>query len=282
MIDTKRITLKNGLNTRVFDSGTNKPIVILIHGLANSIEIWERVIPNLTSQYRVIALDIPGFGEADRPEADYDSRFFVEQLLAFMDAMKIAKAHLVGSSLGGSIVVRFTEHHQSRVNRAVIAAPGGFGRKANFLMRLPALPVIGYYLGKPTSMNNAITIRLAMYDQKHATPNLVALVNQYASKLGSHRSFWLTLKSGVGVFGVKDRDHFAEIAKAMQCPTLVIWGREDRVFPSSQADIAMGLLPKGTLKLVDHCGHYPQWEQPEVFVAAVTKHLSSALQGTSA
>ena len=99
MFNTRNITITNGNKTRFFDSGGDKECIILIHGLANSIEIWERVIPELSKKFRVVAFDIPGFGQANRPDADYDSPFFVEQLAAFMDTMGISKAHLVSTSL---------------------------------------------------------------------------------------------------------------------------------------------------------------------------------------
>ena len=142
-------------------------------------------------------------------------------------------------------------------------------------MRLPALPLVGYYMGKPTPMNNAITIRLAMYDQKNATPELLALTDRYAKIVGSHRSFWRTLNSGVGVFGTKDMDGCATIAHNFNRPILVLWGKEDRVFPVSHTKKAMQLLPDAELKLFDRCGHYPQWEQPEAFVTAIEDHLST-------
>jgi pimeloyl-ACP methyl ester carboxylesterase len=196
-LPVKRTTLGNGLKTRVFDSGGGGVPVLLLHGLSLSIEIWGKVIPGLAADRRVIAFDFPGFGDADRPDARYDSPFFVAQILALLDAMALERAHIIGSSLGGSALVRMSVAHADRVGSAVLMAPGGFGREANPALRLPTLPVIGYPMGKPTWLSNAFALRLAMADKRFATRALIDLVNSYSQRPGSHRAFVRTVKAGL-------------------------------------------------------------------------------------
>jgi pimeloyl-ACP methyl ester carboxylesterase len=271
-----RTELVNGLTTRVFDTGSDKPTLVLIHGLANAIEIWSRVFPRLADRFRVVAFDLPGFGKADRPVAAYDSDFFVDQLKALLDTLGIDRAHLVRSSLGASVIVRFSDQSLDRIDRAVLAAPGGFGRETHPLMRFPALPLVGDWLGRPTPANNELTLRLAIHDRRNVTPELIELTNRYARAPGSDRSFVRTLQTGVGLFGVRERDSFEALARRFERPALVVWGRQDRVFPAHQSERAVTLLPLSERILIDDCGHYPQWEQPEAFAMAVERFL---LQG---
>lgn len=271
-----RIELVNGLTTRVLDTGGDGPTVMLVHGLANAIEIWSRVLPLLTRRFRVVAFDLPGFGEADRPVAAYDSPFFVDQVKALMDTLGIERAHLVGSSLGASVIVRFSEQNLDRIDRAVLAAPGGFGRETHPLMRFPALPLVGDWLGRPTPANNQLTLRLAIHDRRNVTSELIELTNRHARAPGSNLSFVRTLQTGVGLFGVRERDSFERLARRFDRPVLVAWGRQDRVFPARQSDRSVALLPRSERLLIDDCGHYPQWEQPQVFAMAVERFL---LQG---
>lgn len=273
-----RIELVNGLTTRVLDTGGDKPTLVLIHGLANAIEIWSRVLPGLAQRFRVVAFDLPGFGEADRPVAAYDSAFFVGQLKALLDTLGIVRAHLVGSSLGAGVIVRFSGENLARIDRAVLAAPGGFGRATHPLMRFPALPVVGDWLGRPTPANNAFTLRLAIHDRRNVTPELVQLTNRYARRPGSDLSFVRTLQTGVGLFGVREREGFEALARRLERPTLVVWGRQDRVFPTRQSDRAVTLLPLSERILIDQCGHYPHWEQPEAFATAVEHFLLKGSQ----
>ncbi len=268
-----RTELVNGLKTRVVDTGGDKPTLVLIHGLANAIQIWDGILPRLAQRFRVIAFDLPGFGEADRPVAAYDSAFFADQLRAVLDTLAIDRAHLVGSSLGAGVIVRFSDRNLDRIDRAVLAAPGGFGRETHPLMRFPALALVGDWLGRPTPANNRITLNLAIHDPRNVTPELVEWVNRYAREPGSDLSFVRTLQTGVGLFGVRDRAGFEALARRFQRPALVVWGRQDRVFPAHHSDRAVALLPMSERILLDQCGHYPHWEQPGAFAAAVERFL---------
>lgn len=270
----KRLTLANGLRTRVFDSGGAGVPVLLLHGLALAIEIWGKVIPTLASRTRVVAFDFPGYGEADRPDAAYDAAFFVEQVIAAMDALNLGRAHIVGSSLGASTVVRMSVAHAHRIDRAVIMAPGGFGRAAHPVLRIPTLPLIGFPLGRPTWLSNAYALRLSMANPTFATRDLIDLMNSYTTKPGTHRAFVRTVKSGLGPFGVRERPSFAAAARGLTRPTLVLWGEQDRVFPVAQAEIARGLLPDARIVRLPRCGHYPHWEQPARFLEEVGAFLS--------
>ena len=84
-------------------------------------------------------------------------------------------------------------------------------------------------------------------------------------------SFVRTLQAGVGLYGSRDHDAIEQIARNFAAPALIVWGRNDRVFPAAQAERAASLLPRSEILLVDDCGHYPQWEHPEVFAEAVKK-----------
>jgi pimeloyl-ACP methyl ester carboxylesterase len=270
----RHIVLSTGLSTRVLDTGGGGPAVILIHGLAASIEIWERIIPQLAKICRVIAFDLPGYGEADRPDAAYDAPFFVAQLRAVMDAFSLERAHLIGSSLGASLIVRFAENNLDRIATAVLAAPGGFGRGVHPFLRVPTVPIIGYQMGRPLKPTNIFAVRLAMADQRNATEDLINIADRYSKMPGGHRAFVRTLKAVIGPLGVKDRDSFEAQAQKIDRPTLVVWGKQDRLFSHRQSDRAMQLLPNATLLMLDRCGHYPQWEQPDEFLSAVKAHLS--------
>jgi pimeloyl-ACP methyl ester carboxylesterase len=219
-----------------------------------------------------VAFDLPGFGEADKPDAAYDADFFVAQLKVIMDVLSLERAHLIGSSLGASMIVRFSEHNLERIDTAVLADPGGFGRSVHPFLRVPTLPLIGYQMGRPLKATNTFAVKLAMADQRNATTGLINIADRYSKTPGGHRAFVRTLKAVIGPFGVKDRESFELQAQQLKRPTLVAWGKQDRLFSYRQSERAMQLLPDAKLLVLESCGHYPQWEQPAQFAAAV-EHL---------
>lgn len=113
------------------DTGGDKPALVFVHGLANSVGIWDRVVLGLAERFPGIAFDLPGFGAASRPDAVYDAAFFADQMLAVLDTLGLPRAHLVGSSLGASVIVRLSDRALERIDRVVLAAPDGFGRRTH-------------------------------------------------------------------------------------------------------------------------------------------------------
>lgn len=107
-----------------------------------------------------------------------------------------------------------------------------------------------------------------MRNPAQVTPALLALTDRYASIPGSHRSFVRTLQKGISLFGSKDVSSMVPVVGKFDRPTLVGWGRQDRIFPTACAKRAAAILPQPVLCLIDACGHYPHWEPPAVFAAA--------------
>ena len=270
----RTIHLADGVNSRVLDTNGDGVPIVLVHGLANSLEIWSRVLPAFKGQRRVILFDLPGFGAADRPLGAYDTAFFVRHLAALIEGLKLEQVDLVGSALGASTALHYAAAHGGRVRPAVLAAPGGVGTGTHPIMRVAPMPLIGGWLAGPSPANNRRTLRLALHDSANLTAELQAQTDRYAAVPGSGRSFVRTLQSGVGLLGARNLEETALAARSLNRPTLIVWGRQDRVFPARYAERAVALLPAGKMCLIDHCGHYPHWEQPAIFANAALDFLS--------
>lgn len=266
------IDLSTGERTRVVDTGGSGVPLLFVHGLGNSLEIWDRVVPAF-ADVRCVAFDLPGFGEASRPDAAYDGPFFARQIVALLDALGIERAIPVGNSLGASALLHLGDLAPERIERAVLAAPGGIGPKTNLLMRAAALPLVGGWLVRPTPTNNRRTLKLALHDLRHLTGELIERFDRQAAMPGAGRAFVRTLQAGVTLSGTRDSDRTRTLARCFPVPTLVVWGHDDKVFPSRYAREAADLIPDARLTIIDACGHYPQWEQPAAFAAAVREFV---------
>src|SRR6266478_6466280 len=118
-----------GAKVHYVEAGTGSP-VILLHGLADDIGVWESVIPALAAKHRVIALDQIGFGRSDKPLLSYRVATFVDFLDGFLNQLKIKRASLVGNSLGGWVAAAFTLAHPERVERLVLSDAAGYAALA--------------------------------------------------------------------------------------------------------------------------------------------------------
>ena len=110
---------------RYLESGKGDDTIVLIHGLGASAERWEFVIPEFSKNHHVIVPDLIGFGHSDKPLVDYTTEFFTDFLSGFLDKLKIKKTNIIGSSLGGQIIVDYTSHNQDIVENLVLVSPSG-------------------------------------------------------------------------------------------------------------------------------------------------------------
>jgi pimeloyl-ACP methyl ester carboxylesterase len=272
---TSHAKLAEGVNTRFLDTGGTKPPLVLIHGLAASIEIWRGVIAPLARDFRVLAFDLPGFGAADKPDADYRAvTFFVPMLKRFMDVTGLQRAHLVGSSMGASLIIRFGAKHMPMIDRAVLADPGGFGRYVHPFLRIPTIPILGGLMSRPQRPVTAFGVRLAIHDKSKITKALIDEADAFSRHPGAHRAFVRTLRGIASPFAVKDLDVFEQEARSFTAPTLIVWGKQDRIFPVSQSASARSMMPTTLIEILDGVGHYPQIDAPDRFVQLVREHLT--------
>ncbi len=109
----------NGIKQHYLDWGGTGDVIIMLAGLGNDAHVFDDIASSFTDKYRVIALTRRGFGETERPQTGYETATRVEDIRAFMDAMKITRAHLVGHSLAGDEMTQFATLHPQRVNKMV-------------------------------------------------------------------------------------------------------------------------------------------------------------------
>ena len=282
----RRTELRDGVTTRMLDTGvpdgsdpTALPIV-LVHGLAASIEIWRDVLPTLARERRVLAFDLLGFGHADKPDADYRAvPFFIPMLHAFLDAVGIERAHMVGSSLGASLLIRHGSRHPERYASATCANPGGFGRYIHPFLRVPTIPGLGTLMSRPQRATNAFGVRIAVHSKAKRTKALIDEADAFSRLPGAHRAFVRTLRGIATPLTVKELDVFEREARtfdASAVPTLVVWGQQDRIFPAKQTRTVEDYLPSARIEVKDGVGHYPQIDAPDAFARMVLEHMRGA------
>lgn len=280
-----------GLRTRVLveDGGVNdREPVLLVHGVGGWAENWRPVMSALASTgRRTIALDLPGFGESEAPRRvryfGPEDAFYPRFVLAAMDALDINRAHIAGNSMGGAVAYMTAVTAPARTRSLVLAAPGGLGRDVAFFLRACSLPGFGLVARLPRPRRAARdALRTCFYDARRITPELYDEAERYGNR--SFPEFIRALSAGVGIRGVRRSLRSAWVARATEYtgPALVVWGREDYVLPLRHLADVHATLPQAQIALIDRCGHMPQAERPDEFLAATLPFLDRAEQAAAA
>ncbi len=136
--DLRMLTL-HGDRVAYLDEGAGE-VLLLIHGLGGSTDCWRGVVHKLATRYRVIAVDLLGHGQSDKPRGDYSLGAFAVWLRDFLDALDIREATVIGHSFGGGVALQFAHQHKEYCRRLVLISSGGLGPDLGPLLRIMSLP----------------------------------------------------------------------------------------------------------------------------------------------
>jgi pimeloyl-ACP methyl ester carboxylesterase len=273
-----------GLRTRVLeegDAGSGDPVV-MIHGVGGWAENWREVMtPIARTGRRTIAFDLPGFGESDAP-GDVEhfgphDPFYPRFVGALLDELGIGSAHLVGNSMGGAVAFTAAVSQPERTRSLSLVAGGGVGTEVALFLRLctlPGVPALSRVFGRPEQARDVL--RTCFYDSRRIPASLFDEAERYG--FPSFGEFVHALRSGVTIFGVRQslREHWLALASRFAGPVLGIWGRQDRVLPVEHVAEAENAMPQAHVELIDDCGHLPQVERTDAFLAALLPFLDRA------
>lgn len=264
------------IQARYWKAGEAEKTIILLHGVAGAIEMWQKNIHALSKQYTVYAVDLVGFGRTDKPQVAYTLSFQADFVHSFMNTIGLEKADLVGLSLGGGIALDFSLRFPHMLDRLVLVDSIGLGREIHTLLRKPTLPIIGERLTRPDRQRTQELLETCFYDKNKVTGEMVDFYYQLSSQPGAQHAFLTTLRGLGSISGLRDMvlGTLSRGLKRLDAPTLIVWGREDEILPVEQAHSAHKRLPESQLQIVNQCGHLPPMEQPEIFNHMVLDFLA--------
>jgi 4,5:9,10-diseco-3-hydroxy-5,9,17-trioxoandrosta-1(10),2-diene-4-oate hydrolase len=278
---TDRYVQVDGINTRYWKLGEQGSPVLFIHGQGGAIDYWYKNVFAIAQQHQVYALDWVGSGKSDKPKATYTIDDLSQFIVRFMDAVGLSYASLIAGSVGGILALKIALQFPKRVDKLVLIGIGGLGKEVAFPARLTSLPGVGELLNHPSPRAAKFMMQQCVYDP---TPYLndsefmdLVLRNMSSDILQFQTRIFRTMGN---FFGIKSeiwqriRDRLSEI----QSPTLIMWGKQDRAFPVTHAEVAAHGIPDAKLQLFDRCGHLPYLEYADEFNRAVLEFLSTELQ----
>jgi pimeloyl-ACP methyl ester carboxylesterase len=260
----------------------NGPALLLLHGLGCTHRTWLPVLDSLSRRYTVIAPDLLGHGESDKPRADYSVGGFANGMRDLLTVLGIDRATVVGHSFGGGVAMQFAYQFPERTERLVLVGSGGLGPEVSPAIR--AITTTGFHqvMGVLTMpgvrhVGSAGLRALSRTGLKEFRDfDEVAEIYESFRDPAARAAIRHVVRAVVDWQGqivtMADR---AYLTDAM--PMCVIWGDQDRVIPVSHAARAAELAPKARVEVIPNAGHFPHKDHPERFV----KVLNDFVRGTS-
>ena len=273
-MSTPTFVAVDGRRTRVrVDGNPDNPPVLLLHGVGRSLEDWAPQWNRLAGSYRVITLDIPGFGFSSRPTESMTLASLARGVVDTLDALGEQRPlHVIGNSLGGAVALQLLVLQPCQVASLVLVNSAGFGREVTMLLRMLALPVIGRLATRRTTRASARMLERSIFaDRSLASRQRI----EHAVAIGRQPDSGVVMREIAGELatgrGVKDgwRAELSSAAEQHPRPTLIIWGDRDRVLPAHHLETAQRLMPHAKTHLFDGVGHMPQIECPDEFADLV-------------
>jgi pimeloyl-ACP methyl ester carboxylesterase len=269
MVSTRRGRLST------VQAGSGPPLVA-IHGLGATKGSFLPTVAALSEDHRVIAVDLPGFGDSDKPiGASYDARFFARAIVALLDALELDRAHLIGNSLGGRVALEVALEYPERVERLALLCPSLAWRRERPWAPLVRLtqPKLGLVQITPRPLVEALVRRLIPNaDQGWTAAGVDEFLRAYLTPAGraafyaAARHIYLEEPHGEGGFWPR--------LSGLQADALFVWGRRDRLVPIAFARHVADALPHASHLELD-CGHVPQIERPRQTHSAVGEFLGA-------
>ncbi len=267
---------------RAFRIAGTGPALLLIHGIGDNSTTWDTVHAKLAQRFTVIAPDLLGHGQSDKPRADYSVAAYANGMRDLLSVLDIERVTVIGHSLGGGVAMQFAYQFPQLLERLILVGAGGVTKDVNVALRMASLPLGGEALA---------LLRLPM-----VLPALQAVGKAAGAVLGSTRvgrdlpdvlrilrdlpeptassAFTRTLRAVVDwrgqVVTMLDRCYLTE-----SVPVQLIWGDQDVVIPVAHAHMAHAAMPGSQLEIFPRSGHFPFHDYPDRFVEVVERFIDT-------
>ena len=272
-LEHKRVNLA-GVNVHYTQAGEG-PVVLLVHGLGTSSVTWgHNIEPLAAAGYTVLAPDLPGYGDSDKPRwLSYSPEAGARLIHDFLDALGVDRVSLVGNSAGGLISGLFALDHPLRVERLVLVASGGLGRDVSWALRILSVPVLGELVYQPMLLR-MLGVGNRLFYRPPAFPEGF-LPGPERLDPESRRATIKAVRSGITLFGQKKRCRIIDRLAGLAVPIMTVWGTEDRYIPVSHAHLMGRVLPRSEVRTITECGHWPHMERADEFNALLIRFLEA-------
>ena len=265
------LDLPDGTRIHFRDEGEpNNPVIVLLHGFNGSLFNFERLVPLLANDFRLISIDLPGFGlTGATPSADYTTEGFINAVTKLTDELGIEKFSIAGNSMGGGVAWRYALEYPSKVEGLILLASSGVASKEDvkkFEEREKNTPIVWklmdsdllkkflhYYTPKFFATEG---LKRSVYDQQHANVDHANQFHDLVLLQGSRNAILSMTMGG------RRKMYGPESLSKITAPTLVIHGEEDNIIGFERSFVFEENIDNSKIKIYSNVGHLPMYEEP--------------------
>ncbi|MFC1664542.1 alpha/beta fold hydrolase [Pseudomonadota bacterium] len=260
-----------------FTNGTIGDPIVLLHGLGASSYSWRYLTPVLGEDYQTIEFDLLGFGSSPKPgNTTYSIYDQAALVINYIKEQGLNNVSLVGHSFGGGVALVIAAYFETTapglVKKLVLIGSIGCRQEPPWfirLLRIPLIPrILGYFV--PPSFNAKTMLKVAFFDRSKITLEMVRAYAKPGHEAAARSAIIETAKQ----IQPDDLDKLIEKYNDIDVPTLLIWGRQDRIVPMKIGEELHTLLSNSNLHIVDNCGHLPHEEKPELVIPLIHAFLN--------
>ncbi|MBE7410761.1 MAG: alpha/beta fold hydrolase [Leptospiraceae bacterium] len=267
------ISLSDGVVHYELGGSQKGELVVLVHGFTMPSFVYDNIFRALVdSGFQVLRYDLYGRGLSDRPKIPNNTDLFDRQLVELLEKLKIQKQFkLIGSSMGGIVVCEFAVRHPEKVKSVVFISPAGFPLKIPFAGKLVKLPYVGEYVMKTFGDISLMKGTSTSFEKPDAWKKFQVQFEEQFLYKGFKYSILSSLRNMP--FGTH-KETFRRLGK-LKIPTLLVWGKNDKVVPYSSSEVAMEVMPKADFFSIADAGHTPHYDTPEKVIPRIIEFLKN-------
>lgn len=256
--------------------GAGDPILCL-HGLGANTFTWRHFIKPFSETNQLIVVDFKGFGSSRKP---HDSHYSIEEhaddIYRMILRENLQKLTLIGNSFGGGVAllvaIRLSEQEPGRLSRLVLIDSGGYEEFLPAYLKLARSFLGGLMIYLPPAKAAVrFVLRASYFDPNKISKEQVNAYSRPITVPGGRHAFLQTVKQCIPANVNEIIPHLKNIT----APTLILWGRQDKVIPLKVGELLHQAIPNSTLEVLEQCGHIPHEEKPDETIATIFKFMNA-------
>jgi pimeloyl-ACP methyl ester carboxylesterase len=255
----------------------DKPVLLYVHGIMGTWRNWVFNLLPFADRYRVIAVDLPGFGLSEMPVGEFSIEHYADVVKEFTAKLGIDKVTLIGNSMGGQVATIVAKKTPEILTKLILVDPAGFSTSTK---RLRKLAPYAKYLNPIFSLG--VVLRKVIAGNRWLAATFTKIVLWKPMDVSSE--LILVLLAGIGKPGFVPAIHTISHTPVIDFPgeitpdteTVIIWGRNDSLIPKRDAFKFARMIPHAKLELMDDVGHIPMFETPDRFNALIEQYAPAS------